>query len=344
MHPADLRSLLSQYPRFDAATVSPERSQQGFSGACVIRLRLGAHDLCLKGWPRGAIPSDRIRGLHRLTRHVFEHGVLQVAVPEPSRNGATWVEHDGRIWQIEPWMPGIADFETQPTEARLRDTMRCLARWHLAARTFRPQPGEAQWFRSVELAPSPAVEHRLGLIADWNARRGSMLETRLAKALADGYGNLPRFILTAFRTVAPGIEARLRMASCLQYPLQPCLRDVWHDHVLFTGDRVTGLIDLSACRTENVAADLARLLGSLLGDDRPRWSLALEEYQRDRPLSVDELALIEILDQSGVLLSGLAWLDRIYLQQESIAEPGRVLARLQRIEQRLLRLVDALSG
>jgi homoserine kinase type II len=254
------------------------------------------------------------------------------------------MEHDGRVWQIEPWMPGTADFETQPIEARLRDAMRCLAQWHLAARTFRPQAGETQWFRSVKSAPSPAVEHRLVLIDDWGARRGSQLETHLATAAKDCYGNLPRSVLTAFRTVAPSIANRLRMASRLQYPLQPCLRDVWHDHVLFTGDRVTGLIDLSACRTENVAADLARLLGSLLGDDRPRWSLALEEYQRYRPLSVEELALIEILDQSGVLLSGLTWLDRIYLQQETIAEPGRVLARLHRIEQRLSRLVDALSG
>ena len=78
------------------------------------------------------------------------------------------------------------------------------------------------------------------------------------------------------------MKARRRLRTALEdmssvpVPLHPCLRDIWHDHVLYTEDHVTGIVDLSAARTENVAADLARLLGSLLGPGDGRWELALE--------------------------------------------------------------------
>src|SRR5437763_1299451 len=40
-------------------------------------------------------------------------------------------------------------------------------------------------------------------------------------------------------------------------PVQPCLCDVWHDHVLYTGDAVTGLIDYGEVKPDHPAVDLA---------------------------------------------------------------------------------------
>ncbi|MGH7199661.1 MAG: hypothetical protein ACREJB_03590, partial [Planctomycetaceae bacterium] len=111
-------------------------------------------------------------------------------------------------------------------------------------------------------------------------------------------------------------------------------------HVLFSGDEVTGLIDPSACRTEHVAADLSRLIGSLVGDERALWDAALDEYSRCRPLSQEERRLVAVLDHSGVLLAGLTWLDRRYLQRHTWPQPGRVLDRLKTILMRLERLVE----
>jgi Ser/Thr protein kinase RdoA (MazF antagonist) len=118
-------------------------------------------------------------------------------------------------------------------------------------------------------------------------------------------------------------------------PLQPCLRDVWHDHVLFQGDTVTGLIDPSAARTDTVAADISRLAGSLIADDRRAWDLALDAYQGARPLSAAESALVGVLDRSGVLLSGMAWLERADLWRPQPPSVGaRLLARLEQIAAR----------
>jgi Ser/Thr protein kinase RdoA (MazF antagonist) len=116
-------------------------------------------------------------------------------------------------------------------------------------------------------------------------------------------------------------------------PLQPCLRDVWHDHVLFQEDEVTGLIDPSAARTDTVAADISRLAGSLIADDRLAWGKAIDAYQSVRPLSREEAALVGILDRSGVLLSGMTWLERRYFECISFTE--RALERFQRIAARL---------
>ena len=44
-------------------------------------------------------------------------------------------------------------------------------------------------------------------------------------------------------------------------PFNLCIGDVWHDHILFEGDAVTGMIDFAAAKVDHVAADLARLLG-----------------------------------------------------------------------------------
>ena len=113
--------------------------------------------------------------------------------------------------------------------------------------------------------------------------------------------------------------------------LHPCLRDVWHDHLLFTGEDLTGIIDASASRTENVASDLSRLLGSLLGDDFRRWETALDAYSSVREISVAERRLITVLDHSGVVLSAAHWLARLRTQSLVEREWRRVRELAERV-------------
>jgi Ser/Thr protein kinase RdoA (MazF antagonist) len=126
----------------------------------------------------------------------------------------------------------------------------------------------------------------------------------------------------------------------LSVPIQPAIRDIWRDHVLFLGNDVSGLVDFGALRPESVAADVARLLGSLVGDEAAGWQTGLTAYEAVRPLSSIERRLMTAFDQSGVLLSGLQWLSWVYLDGRIFEDRAAVEARLDELLARLERLAS----
>lgn len=336
--------VLRKYPAmYCSLKVVPFEGSRGFSGAEVLKLNGGPGQFCLRRWPTER-PSDvRIRGLHRLLKIIADRGVSPVAVPIAAENGSTLVKSHGELWQLEPWMPGSADYWQHPSDTRLQSAMAALAAWHRAAAKFEPKADEARWFANRGDATSPAVLERLQIIKRWQSGMWRESQQTLADA-ASFFREMGEQILRLFGLVAPKVIQHLRAAASVGVRLQPCLRDVWHDHVLFTGDEVTGLIDPTACRSDTVATDLARLIGSFVGDDQRARQCALEEYQRHRTLTLHELGLVEVLDQSAVALSGLTWLDR-YRQgrlPDDQVRQQQVIERLSRILQRLERLTATL--
>jgi Phosphotransferase enzyme family len=261
----------------------------GFSGAIVRRIETGSGLFCLRGWPPETTHIDRVLGLHRWLGHLCERGVQTVAVPVAASDGRTLVIEEGRAWQIEPWLKGCADFRLRPTRERLTAAMTALAELHRAAAGFRPAAPEREWFRSDDEAIAPAVSERLERLRSWKTEVLGRVRTAIPTAsISDRrLREAANAILAGFERTAPTIQHELLTASHLRVPVQPCLRDVWHDHILFEGDKVTGIVDPSAARGDTVAADLSRLLGSLVGDDRPMWEVALSAYQACRPLSTD---------------------------------------------------------
>ena len=76
----------------------------------------------------------------------------------------------------------------------------------------------------------------------------------------------------------PQLLSELKSAAEKPVATHPVLRDVWSDHVLFEGARVTGIIDYGALRMDEPAADLARLLGSLHPFELDARIHGVEEY------------------------------------------------------------------
>jgi Ser/Thr protein kinase RdoA (MazF antagonist) len=289
----------------------------------------------LRAMDIGSVDRQRLAGLHRLVAQVRTHGVSQVPVPIAALDGSTFFASDGHLWQLEPWMPGSADFSIHPTHDRLRAALKTLALWHRAAKCFVAQNAERDWFFSSHSSPCPGLAQRAREIARWNDSTCALVRKKLEITSWPEFADLGCRILDAFRKAAPRTTAQLSIVLNTLVPLQPCLRDIWHDHVLFTGDDVTGLIDPHAARSDSVATDLARLLGSLVGDDRRLWETGLDTYQEIRPLSVTELALVELFDQTAVLLNGLTWLDWHCLQGRVFEDREKVIGRLRGILARL---------
>lgn len=331
-----------------------DRDSEGFSGAIVLRVvvqdnaQTPESEYCLRGWPPDSLPRERLLGLHRLLDHVHKCGVSQVPVPLKSKFGTTLYAEASQFWQLEPWLPGVANFHSDPSDARLRNAMTVLAQWHEAASRFEPRESEAAWFKSFSAANSPTVADRLDRIERFRGQDVAKLRQRIEQTThlppwGDEFNelvDLSRRILDLFQLSAERVAEELSSYRDLRFRLHPCLRDVWHDHLLFEGDQVTGLIDPSAARSETPATDLARLLGSLLGDDDNRWDVAISAYRGVRPLSDREAGLARVIDQSTVLLSGLTWLERLFVHRLSYSNPPRVLERLRQIAKRLHRLAN----
>ena len=229
-------------------------------------------------------------------------------------------------------MPGEADYLSDPRPERLRAALTALAEFHLASASF------------------PIAENRPVLSPGILARQERLraLEQggldRLEGAMAVGgwpeFEDLARRLTTLFPRAAPDIGARLGAAAQFDVQLQPCVGDIWHDHVLFEDARVTGLVDFGAMKPENVAIDVARLLGSMAGNDISGWQDGLAAYEAVRTISRAERSLVIAFDLSGVLLSGFNWIEWIYVDRRMFENRPAILQRLDGLVARLEGLVD----
>lgn len=309
----------------------------GFSGASIWKWEGEGRFYALRRWPPETLPRPRILGLHRLLNWWNREGVKEFPLPLPVDSGATLWRMDEYDWQLEPWMPGVADFQSNPSDERLREVVSWLARLHLISSRYEPDEASREWFQRLSRGTSPNVSERISLVGNWTRQKLQQTESQI-RSVTDASLREPLIsILTIAPLRIPQVETELRVASQIDVPLFPCLRDLWHDHLLFSGDRLTGVIDPSACRTESASSDLSRLLGSLLPFDKPRWDVALNHYSTIRPLSVSEWQLVEILDRSQILLSGLYWANRLTHSSEQYS--SEILSkRLETIVARLERL------
>jgi Ser/Thr protein kinase RdoA (MazF antagonist) len=105
--------------------------------------------------------------------------------------------------------------------------------------------------------------------------------------------------------------------------------------VLFTGDCVTGLVDYGSCKVDHIAVDLARLIGSLAGDDEALWRAGLDAYALHRPLTDAERALARDLDRSGVVVAAANWLRWLYRDRRAYPDRNAVAQRLAGLVDRL---------
>ena len=303
--------VLSHYPAvFRIGRPIPFGNHGGFSGARRWRVEASGHAFCLRAWPSHQPDPSRLEFLHRLMRRARSNRVSSVPAVLLTEDGRSHVERADQLWDLTEWMPGVADFHSNPTRDRLEHASAALAGIHDA------------WERysSASREECPALLRRLDAAASWQGLRRSGWQPRWDRIAIDPVRPVAERAWRLLDQRIAVIPGRLRAWADWRGPLQPCLCDVWHDHLLFVGDRLTGLIDYGAVKIDHPAVDGARLLGSQVPDDPDAWQAGLGAYRFVRPFSDEEAELALALDETGTVIGVATWLRWLYEEFRSFED------------------------
>jgi homoserine kinase type II len=296
----------------------------GFSGAGVWRVTEdGGKSFSVKQYAN--LSAEHLSWVHRVVLHTMVCDCQFVAVPRRDPHGNSILQSDDSIWEVCDWMPGIADFTDNPTDVRLTNAMKALAKFHQSAAQV-----------NFDFRPSPSIRSRiegLNALPDILSR---------AKTIPDAFPELKNIRLQLKRLSPHQRQNHLQTLTLMAnqtLPLQPVIRDLWHDHLLFTDDQLTGLVDFDAMQMDTIAMDLTRCLGSLCPDNPDRWTVALDAYSTVRPIQKSEMDLINVLPPINVILTAANWLNWISVQGRKFPNTNAVNTRLKTILPQLTTVV-----
>jgi Ser/Thr protein kinase RdoA (MazF antagonist) len=324
-HEREADEVLDRYPTL--LTSGPRvflGNHGGFSGARLWRVESAAGPLCLRAWPEETM-AERLILIHRAMRVAHECSLGFVPRVFSTCDGHTVVATTSRLWDLTAWMPGRADYHERPSAQRLAAACVALARLHLAwAPSF-----------SYRAGPCLAVQRRLARAGEWLAVVHSNWRPSSDRLTSDPVRPWAERAWNALHGKIETLPEKLTDWIVCPVPLQLCLCDVWHAHVLFEGDTVSGLIDFGSIKIDHVAVDLARMLGSMAGDDASYWRIGIEAYRTVRPFSAEEEGLAKLLDQTGTLLAAANWLRWLYHDGRHFDDRAAVAERLAALVRRI---------
>ncbi len=346
MHPsASIAALCRRWCVAAPVRIDP-LGVQGFSGSPVFVVELSDRPgrFVLKSFHAGA-SVEHARFVHGLVRHLRAECSTPLAEVMVALDGDTIVaDAEGRLWELSRFMPGVAVPCPTPSQAAAAAT--ALAQLHLAAARLVTHPPRQDF--------SPGLALRIGrarelLTRPWQARCRAWSQASRHRMPADRWTALDARVAAAIDlfTAAGGNAFLARVASIQPHRcvLQPAIRDVWYDHVLFaeqTSDAVTAIIDLHAAGIDTPATDLARLVGSWAapaGRERMslvnRWPEAMAAYERVRPLSHGEADLIPFLHATGVVCGLDNWFRWTLDEHREFPDARRMLDRIDWLLQEL---------
>jgi homoserine kinase type II len=236
-----------------------------------------------------------------------------VPVVVPTRFGDTVASVGSAAWDVTSWMPGDPITST-PTTGQLEGAAAALASLHLV------------WSRlRREQAPCPAVRRRLALLDDWERAPCPAAFDHLPADLAD----LLQTSKAALSGRLDDCRAALSEWRSVPVTVQPCLCDVHAEHILFTGSRVSGVIDYGAMQADSPAVDVARFLGDLAPSDSPLFAAGLQAYLGANPAAHISEPLVRMLADTTAVCGLANW--HLRLSNRPPPDADRVKCRLRKL-------------
>ncbi len=334
--PVDLSTILPRWP-VAVSDVSPIQSN-GFSGAQIWKIN--AHQtqpLCLKHYRSDSLSVNLLDGIHRVLIHAFNEGCEFVAKPMRLEDGFTTVvagppgSPTAGLWELSNWVPGTAACSFN--DPQIKSAFASIAQFHKAAAQV-----------NLAFGPSPNLDLRQTQLSKLVRPDSPMLDQASDKlknsSIDDTLRGPLRTIVDLLQRVPQAhiasLRARLSEFATEDLPLHPVVRDLRAEHLLFTGDQLTGLVDFDAMQMDSVAYDLSRLTSSMRLNES-QLHLALSTYHAARPIQAAEASLIQLLTSISRLLAPLSWVNWLVLEQRSF---GNIAA----VERRLKEVADDLEG
>ena len=303
------------------------------SGAAIWRLACAEGDFCLRRWPREHPTTERLQLIHSIQQYWHNAGLDVIPRLVASSANTTFVAQDGYLWEISTWQPGVADFHDRPSRDRLQSAMQTIARLHRASESLE---------KFVSIDRIRGVSERIDLLKNLPQSLNSIpskIDARFGERLR-------QLAIQSVHLVASLQESCLNSLTefrAVRLLLAPCLRDIWHDHVLFEGDEVSGVIDFGAVRVDSPLLDLSRLLGSLIEDDNELWEFGLNVYSDVRNLTQSDRQLIRAVDYANTLLSSANWIRWLFVDERHFEDMEAVESRLALLMERLQRRLPGRS-
>lgn len=247
-----------------------------------------------------------------------------------AKAGQTVLKQMESYWELATWLPG------KPVEPPISDhhgkaMFGALARFHAQEENKNNTPRN--------LTSSPGIASRLAVLERWR----EVDDFRFAQLL-EGYHHhlrpLAEELWAGFRRFEAPLSLALEWGRSVRLPIVTCVGDPRPEHFLFEADRLTGLIDFGSMRQDFLALDLARLTGELYANNVAQWELAKAWYGSDNHPITPQWEVAWILDAANALLSGLNWIDWLWLERRHFDDLAEVEKRLQTLVARL----DKLQG
>ncbi|MEW4561606.1 phosphotransferase [Bremerella sp. JC770] len=294
----------------------------GLSGAHTWRVDTDQNRFCLKLMPPD-VSVNRLQAAHHAADQRRQKGMHYLAGYQATAAGQTYVESDGRLWELQTWMDGQPP--TAPfTYPHQRGMFQAIAEFH-ALHESPPR----------ETAPSPGIRTRLNLLDKW---RDAYAQGPFPSLNGCGH---PQWNSTLAQFLDSFVRYHARLGPLLSslahetYLLEDCIADPRPDNFRFAGYQLTGLFDLGSMRWDNIALDVARLASEVSEDGEVDWDTAMTEVNKLRPLTPSEERLAMVLDAANVLLTGLNWVQWLVVDGITFANCDHVSYRLAHISARL---------
>lgn len=284
----------------------------GFSGAKVFQVKVREDVVALKQWPNGQPSHSPLSTIHSWMEHARTNGITIIPAVQRTVTQQSCHVLDGHAWELLTWMPGqpVSD----PTENQLKQAVQQLHQLHQTWRRLQPPIS----------APCPAVLLQYQRLTEWRTEEWEPLRRHQNPLATQAALLLQAQIPYAIHTLQAWLNRKVLV--------QPCLADIWADHLLYEANQLTGLIDFGGARLDHPAQDLARLFGS--------WSLTastpLDNHLLQYPDRSETMqTLSRLLAQTGLIVSLSNWLRWLFLEQRPFANPEQCLQRMQLIYVRL---------